>query len=214
MHLRQDRTFMRTCIRTLWVTPRPWRQTSGGKERTNRSVEKATVLYSMRIDWLALDSLLKMGQYDWRLEGTEWKKNAILTKMYISLLCDRWSESVLTRARGQSPALHQLRRRQQRIWAVTRAKRLVGVVSGKMLASQNGSVCNVFLCVSQETSTSSSPLSTPSSSAVPSRSPSSTSGLSSGFMPSPSPSQSSRAFQNMLGQSWTGPISLLLRAWH
>ncbi|XP_077069852.1 coronin-7 [Siphateles boraxobius] len=53
----------------------------------------------------------------------------------------------------------------------------------------------------EETSTSSSPLSTPSSSAVPSRSPSSTSGLSSGFMPSPSPSQSSRAFQNMLGPS-------------
>ncbi|CAM4335556.1 unnamed protein product [Leuciscus chuanchicus] len=53
----------------------------------------------------------------------------------------------------------------------------------------------------EETSTSSSPLSTPSSSAVPSRSPSSTSGLSSGFMPSPSPSQSSRAFQNLLGPS-------------
>uniref|UniRef100_A0A8C1LGZ4 Coronin n=1 Tax=Cyprinus carpio TaxID=7962 RepID=A0A8C1LGZ4_CYPCA len=50
-------------------------------------------------------------------------------------------------------------------------------------------------------STSSSPLSTPSSSAAPSRSPSSTSGLSSGFLPSPSPSQSSRAIQNMLGPS-------------
>uniref|UniRef100_A0A8C1QS60 Coronin n=1 Tax=Cyprinus carpio TaxID=7962 RepID=A0A8C1QS60_CYPCA len=46
-----------------------------------------------------------------------------------------------------------------------------------------------------------SPLSTPSSSAAPSRSPSSTSGLSSGFLPSPSPSQSSRAIQNMLGPS-------------
>lgn len=69
---------------------------------------------------------------------------------------------------------------------------------------------NSFLSFSQETSTSSSPLSTPSSSAAPSRSPSSTSGLSSGFLPSPSPSQSSRAFQNMLGQSWTCSISLLL----
>ncbi|XP_030592272.1 coronin-7-like isoform X1 [Archocentrus centrarchus] len=48
-------------------------------------------------------------------------------------------------------------------------------------------------------STSSSPLSTPSSSAAPSRSPSSTSGLSSGFVPSPSPSQSGKAFQNLLG---------------
>ncbi|XP_033998364.1 coronin-7-like isoform X1 [Trematomus bernacchii] len=47
-------------------------------------------------------------------------------------------------------------------------------------------------------STSSSPLSTPSSSA-PSRSPSSTSGLSSGFLPSPSPSQSIKAIQSMLG---------------
>uniref|UniRef100_A0A9J8CNV2 Coronin n=1 Tax=Cyprinus carpio carpio TaxID=630221 RepID=A0A9J8CNV2_CYPCA len=50
-------------------------------------------------------------------------------------------------------------------------------------------------------STSSSPLSTPSSSAAPSRSPSSTSGLSSGFLPSPSPSQSSRAIHSMLGPS-------------
>lgn len=48
-------------------------------------------------------------------------------------------------------------------------------------------------------STSSSPLSTPSSSADPSRSPSSTSGLSSGFLPSPSPSQSAKAIQSMLG---------------
>ncbi|KAM9745932.1 coronin-7-like isoform 1-T1 [Menidia menidia] len=48
-------------------------------------------------------------------------------------------------------------------------------------------------------STSSSPLSTPSSSAAPSRSPSSTSGLSSGFVPSPSPSQSTKAIQSMLG---------------
>uniref|UniRef100_A0A671YCA1 Coronin n=1 Tax=Sparus aurata TaxID=8175 RepID=A0A671YCA1_SPAAU len=48
-------------------------------------------------------------------------------------------------------------------------------------------------------STSSSPLSTPSSSAAPSRSPSSTSGLSSGFLPSPSPSQSAKAIQNLLG---------------
>ncbi|KAI9514781.1 hypothetical protein NQZ68_030971 [Dissostichus eleginoides] len=47
-------------------------------------------------------------------------------------------------------------------------------------------------------STSSSPLSTSSSSA-PSRSPSSTSGLSSGFLPSPSPSQSTKAIQSMLG---------------
>lgn len=39
VRIRQDRTFMRTCIRTLWVTPRPWRQRVGGKERTNRSVE-------------------------------------------------------------------------------------------------------------------------------------------------------------------------------
>lgn len=46
-------------------------------------------------------------------------------------------------------------------------------------------------------SVSSSPLSTPSSSAAPSRSPSSTSGLSSGFLPSPS--QSVKAIQNMLG---------------
>ncbi|XP_051573038.1 coronin-7 isoform X3 [Myxocyprinus asiaticus] len=53
----------------------------------------------------------------------------------------------------------------------------------------------------EEASTSSSPLSTPSSSATPSRSPSSTSGLSSGFLPSPSPIQSSRAIQNMLGPS-------------
>uniref|UniRef100_A0A7N6AWJ2 Coronin n=1 Tax=Anabas testudineus TaxID=64144 RepID=A0A7N6AWJ2_ANATE len=44
-------------------------------------------------------------------------------------------------------------------------------------------------------STSSSPLSTPSSSAVPSRSPSTTSGLSSGFLPSPSPSQSTKTIQ-------------------
>ncbi|XP_041823554.1 coronin-7-like isoform X1 [Melanotaenia boesemani] len=48
-------------------------------------------------------------------------------------------------------------------------------------------------------STSSSPLSTPSSSAAPSRSPSSTSGLSSGFLPSPSPSQSVKAIQSLLG---------------
>ncbi|KAF6732541.1 Coronin-7 [Oryzias melastigma] len=46
-------------------------------------------------------------------------------------------------------------------------------------------------------STSSSPLSTPSSSAVPSRSPSSTSGLSSGFLPSPS--QGAKAIQNLMG---------------
>lgn len=49
-------------------------------------------------------------------------------------------------------------------------------------------------------STSSSPSSTPSSSsAAPSRSPSSTSGLSSGFLPSPSPSQSAKAIQSLLG---------------
>ncbi|KAM4530624.1 coronin-7-like isoform 1-T1 [Odontesthes bonariensis] len=48
-------------------------------------------------------------------------------------------------------------------------------------------------------STSSSPLSTPSSSAAPSRSPSSTSGLSSGFVPSPSPSQSTKTIQSLLG---------------
>ncbi|XP_057672964.1 coronin-7-like isoform X3 [Corythoichthys intestinalis] len=48
-------------------------------------------------------------------------------------------------------------------------------------------------------SISSSPISTPSSSAAPSRSPSSTSGLSSGFLPSPSPGQASKAFQNFLG---------------
>ncbi|XP_036408139.1 coronin-7-like isoform X1 [Megalops cyprinoides] len=48
-------------------------------------------------------------------------------------------------------------------------------------------------------STSSSPMTTPSSSAAPSRSPSSTSGLSSGFLPSPS--QSARAIQSMLGPS-------------
>ncbi|KAJ8398767.1 hypothetical protein AAFF_G00419640 [Aldrovandia affinis] len=48
-------------------------------------------------------------------------------------------------------------------------------------------------------STSSSPMTTPSSSAAPSRSPSSTSGLSSGFLPSPS--QSTRAIQSMLGPS-------------
>uniref|UniRef100_A0A4W6BRJ2 Coronin n=1 Tax=Lates calcarifer TaxID=8187 RepID=A0A4W6BRJ2_LATCA len=53
--------------------------------------------------------------------------------------------------------------------------------------------------LSRGCSTSSSPLSTPSSSAVPSRSPSSTSGLSSGFLPSPSPSQSVKAIQNLLG---------------
>uniref|UniRef100_A0A8C2XEE9 Coronin n=1 Tax=Cyclopterus lumpus TaxID=8103 RepID=A0A8C2XEE9_CYCLU len=46
-------------------------------------------------------------------------------------------------------------------------------------------------------STSSSPLSTPSSSAAASRSPSSTSGLSSGFLPSPS--QSTKAIQSLLG---------------
>uniref|UniRef100_A0A672HYP2 Coronin n=1 Tax=Salarias fasciatus TaxID=181472 RepID=A0A672HYP2_SALFA len=45
----------------------------------------------------------------------------------------------------------------------------------------------------------SSPLSTPSSSAAPSRSPSSTSGLSSGFLPSPSPSQSVKAIQSLMG---------------
>lgn len=50
-------------------------------------------------------------------------------------------------------------------------------------------------------STSSSPLSTPSSSAAPTRSPSSTSGLSSGFLPSPSPSQSAKAIHNLLGPS-------------
>ncbi|XP_028267214.1 coronin-7-like isoform X1 [Parambassis ranga] len=48
-------------------------------------------------------------------------------------------------------------------------------------------------------SISSSPLSTPTSSAAPSRSPSSTSGLSSGFLPSPSPSQSTKAIQSLLG---------------
>uniref|UniRef100_A0AAX7UQK6 Coronin n=1 Tax=Astatotilapia calliptera TaxID=8154 RepID=A0AAX7UQK6_ASTCA len=51
----------------------------------------------------------------------------------------------------------------------------------------------------RDCSTSSSPLSTPSSSAAPSRSPSSTSGLSSGFVPSPSPSQTAKAFQNLMG---------------
>ncbi|XP_054615289.1 coronin-7-like isoform X1 [Dunckerocampus dactyliophorus] len=50
-------------------------------------------------------------------------------------------------------------------------------------------------------STSSSPLSSPSSSAAASHSPSSTSGLSSGFLPSPSPSQGAKAFQNFLGPS-------------
>uniref|UniRef100_A0A8C6TNK5 Coronin n=1 Tax=Neogobius melanostomus TaxID=47308 RepID=A0A8C6TNK5_9GOBI len=50
-------------------------------------------------------------------------------------------------------------------------------------------------------STSSSPLSTPSSSAAPTRSPSSTSGLSSGFLPSPSPSQSAKTIQSLLGPS-------------
>uniref|UniRef100_A0A8C8DWG2 Coronin n=1 Tax=Oryzias sinensis TaxID=183150 RepID=A0A8C8DWG2_9TELE len=49
----------------------------------------------------------------------------------------------------------------------------------------------------RDSSTSSSPLSTPSSSAVPSRSPSSTSGLSSGFLPSPS--QGAKAIQNLMG---------------
>ncbi|XP_067089759.1 coronin-7-like [Osmerus mordax] len=48
---------------------------------------------------------------------------------------------------------------------------------------------------------SSSPLSTPTSSTAPSRSPSSTSGLSSGFLPSPSPSQSSKTIHSMLGPS-------------
>ncbi|XP_051905594.1 coronin-7-like isoform X1 [Hippocampus zosterae] len=48
-------------------------------------------------------------------------------------------------------------------------------------------------------STSSSPLSTPTSSAAASRSPSSTSGLSSGFLPSPSPGQAAKAFQTFLG---------------
>ncbi|XP_075999218.1 coronin-7 [Genypterus blacodes] len=46
-------------------------------------------------------------------------------------------------------------------------------------------------------SASSSPLTTPSSSAAPSRSPSSTSGLSSGFLPSPS--QTTKAFQSLMG---------------
>uniref|UniRef100_A0A8C2Q8N9 Coronin n=1 Tax=Cyprinus carpio TaxID=7962 RepID=A0A8C2Q8N9_CYPCA len=64
-----------------------------------------------------------------------------------------------------------------------RARRSVGGTRGEQFTLQN------------------SPLSTPSSSAAPSRSPSSTSGLSSGFLPSPSPSQSSRAIQNMLGPS-------------
>ncbi|XP_037544478.1 coronin-7 [Nematolebias whitei] len=51
-------------------------------------------------------------------------------------------------------------------------------------------------------STSSSSLSTPSSSsAAVSRSPSSTSGLSSGFVPSPSPSQSTKTIQSLLGPS-------------
>ncbi|XP_061701772.1 coronin-7-like isoform X1 [Syngnathoides biaculeatus] len=53
-------------------------------------------------------------------------------------------------------------------------------------------------------SASSSPLSTPStssSSAAASRSPSTTSGLSSGFLPSPSPGQAGKAFQNLLGPS-------------
>uniref|UniRef100_A0A8C1BX12 Coronin n=1 Tax=Cyprinus carpio carpio TaxID=630221 RepID=A0A8C1BX12_CYPCA len=63
-----------------------------------------------------------------------------------------------------------------------RARRSVGGTRGEQFTLQN-------------------PLSTPSSSAAPSRSPSSTSGLSSGFLPSPSPSQSSRAIQNMLGPS-------------
>lgn len=93
---------------------------------------------------------------------------------------------------------------------MTRAKRLVGATSEKISTLQKWSSYNGFLSISQEASTSSSPLSTPSSSAAPSRSPSSTSGLSSGFLPSPSPSQSSRAFQNMLGQSWTCSINLLL----
>uniref|UniRef100_A0A671YFK9 Coronin n=1 Tax=Sparus aurata TaxID=8175 RepID=A0A671YFK9_SPAAU len=56
-----------------------------------------------------------------------------------------------------------------------------------------------FIDPARGCSTSSSPLSTPSSSAAPSRSPSSTSGLSSGFLPSPSPSQSAKAIQNLLG---------------
>uniref|UniRef100_A0AAX7SDS3 Coronin n=1 Tax=Astatotilapia calliptera TaxID=8154 RepID=A0AAX7SDS3_ASTCA len=56
-----------------------------------------------------------------------------------------------------------------------------------------------FIDQARDCSTSSSPLSTPSSSAAPSRSPSSTSGLSSGFVPSPSPSQTAKAFQNLMG---------------
>ncbi|KAJ8386089.1 hypothetical protein AAFF_G00176830 [Aldrovandia affinis] len=56
-------------------------------------------------------------------------------------------------------------------------------------------------------STSSSPMTTPSSSAAPSRSPSSTSGLSSGFLPSPS--QSTRAIQSMLGSLFAYPPSCL-----
>lgn len=55
--------------------------------------------------------------------------------------------------------------------------------------------------VARGCSTSSSPLSSPSSSAAPSRSPSSTSGLSSGFLPSPSPSQSTKAIHSLLGPS-------------
>ncbi|XP_077411696.1 coronin-7-like isoform X4 [Vanacampus margaritifer] len=53
--------------------------------------------------------------------------------------------------------------------------------------------------VARGCSTSSSPLSSPMSSAAASRSPSSTSGLSSGFLPSPSPGQAGKAFQNFLG---------------
>ncbi|GAA6229158.1 coronin-7-like [Lates japonicus] len=90
----------------------------------------------------------------------------------------RWRKSPSTQTKGPSQRLHQQNRcLQRRRWPVGGSK------------EDPARGC----------STSSSPLSTPSSSAVPSRSPSSTSGLSSGFLPSPSPSQSVKAIQNLLG---------------
>lgn len=65
--------------------------------------------------------------------------------MFLTLLCDRWSESVFTRARGQSPALRQLRRRQLKICPATRAKRLLGGTSGKKcLLYRNGHPTTAF----------------------------------------------------------------------
>ncbi len=106
-----------------------------------------------------------------------------------------------TRARDQNPSAPSAQETKPKDLPRCKSKEVCGRNTRRKFTLQKLWSYSVYLCFSQEASTSSSPLSTPSSSAAPSRSPSSTSGLSSGFLPSPSPSQSSRAIHSMLGHS-------------